>query len=313
MSRQDGQAAARALPAWQRRPERGSTFWLAVMTRLSLRLGRRLSRGVVYGIALYFVLAVPAARRASRDYLNRVLPRPATWLDLYRHILCFASTIHDRVYLLNDRDDLFNLRQAGVDELLERQAGHGGCLLFGAHLGSFELLRSVARDKGGFKVYAAMYPDNARRINAALTAINRRATLDLIPLGQFDTMLAVHDRLQDGAMVGLLADRASGPDHYLPATFLGATAYFPSGPFRMAAMLRQPVYFMAGLYQGGNRYDIQFELLDDCSGERAASREERVRALLENYVAALERHCRSAPFNWFNFYDFWDAADRETD
>jgi predicted LPLAT superfamily acyltransferase len=23
------------------------------------------------------------------------------------------------------------------------------------------------------------------------------------------------------------------------------------------------------------------------------------------YVARIEHHCRNAPYNWFNFYDFW--------
>jgi len=23
------------------------------------------------------------------------------------------------------------------------------------------------------------------------------------------------------------------------------------------------------------------------------------------YVASLERHSRSSPYNWFNFFDFW--------
>jgi predicted LPLAT superfamily acyltransferase len=29
--------------------------------------------------------------------------------------------------------------------------------------------------------------------------------------------------------------------------------------------------------------------------------------MLTRYVQALERHCRAAPYNWFNFFDFWKA------
>lgn len=299
-------------PEWLRRKERGNAFWLRVMSRLSLLLGRRLSRTVLYGIALYFVLAVPAARRASRAYLERALDRPATWLDLYRHILAFASTIHDRLYLLNDRYDLFDIRIAGTGPLHALHATKRGCLLFGAHLGSFEILRSIARDQPDLQISVAMFPENARRLNDALAAVNPGVMLDIIPLGQLDSMLAIHQRLKEGAMIGILADRASGPDKYLELPFLGSPARFPTGPFRMAAMLRQPVFFMAGLYRGGNRYDVQFELLADFSEPPAANREQEVRELLAKYAAALERHCRAAPYNWFNFYDFWKPADRET-
>lgn len=299
-------------PEWLRRKERGSLFWLGVMSRLSLLLGRQLSRIVVYGIALYFLLAVPAARRASRAYLQRVLPRAVTWQDLYRHILAFSSTIHDRLYLLNDRYELFDIRIHGAEPLHALHASGSGCFLFGAHLGSFEMLRSIARDQPGLKVCVAMYPENARQLNGALAAINPHVMMDVVPLGQLDAMLALHHRLEEGAMVGILADRASGPDKYLELPFLGSPARFPTGPFRMAAMLRHPVYFMAGLYRGGNRYDVHFELLTDFSSTTTGNREDEIRAVLAKYVAALEHHCRTAPYNWFNFYDFWKAADSET-
>ena len=73
------------------------------------------------------------------------------------------------------------------------------------------------------------------------------------------------------------------------------------------ALLRRKVFFMAGLYGGGARYDVQFDLLADFS-ERAsdpAERERRIRAAVEAYVAHLEALCRAYPYNWFNFHDFW--------
>ncbi len=298
-------------PEWLQHKERGNAFWLRLMRRISLLLGRRLSRLVLYGIALYFVLAVPKARQASRNYLGRVLQRRVTLFDLYRHILAFSTTIHDRIYLLNNRYDPFDIRLSGVEALHEMHLDHQGCLLFGAHLGSFEVLRGMARDDGRLKLSVAMFPENARRINDMLAAINPDVMNDIIPLGQLDSMLILHQRLQQGDMIGVLADRASGPDSYLTAPFLGAPARFPSGPLRMAALLKQPVWFMAGLYRGGNRYDVQFELLEDFSNP-PASREEAMRSLLGKYAAALERHCRAAPYNWFNFFDFWKTPDDET-
>lgn len=300
-----------SLPEWRRHKERGSTFWLRIMCRISLLLGRRLSRLVLYGIALYFALAVPTARRASRNYLQRVLPHKVTWRDIYRHILTFSSTIHDRLFLLNDRYDLFDIRVQGAEALHALHAQNQGALLYGAHLGSFEMLRSLARGEDAPKVSVAMFPENAQQLNAALAAINPDVVLDIIALGQMDSMLTVHSQLNQGVMIGILADRASGPDQYLEVPFLGSPARFPSGPFRMAVMLRQPVCFMAGLYQGGNRYDVQFEMLSDAAEPLSANREQAVQELLEKYVAALERHCRSAPYNWFNFFDFWKTTQDE--
>jgi predicted LPLAT superfamily acyltransferase len=311
MSTRSDNIAAAATPEWMRRKERGNMFWLRVMRWLSLFFGRRLSRSVVYLIALYFLLAVPAARKTSRTYLGRSLGRHVTWIDVYRHFLAFASTIHDRVYLINDRHDLFDIRAVGTQALHDAHAAKAGLLLFGAHLGSFEVLRSLARDKPGLKVCMAMYPENARQINSALAAINPNAQQDIIALGKIDAILAVHDKLEEGAMVGILADRAAGPDQYVSMPFLGSSARFPTGPFRMAAMLRRPVYFMTGLYRGGNRYDVHFELLTDFSQTSALGRDAVVREILAKYVATLERCCQEATFNWFNFYDFWEPDRRD--
>ncbi|RQO68823.1 acyl-CoA synthetase [Aquitalea sp. FJL05] len=295
-------------PQWMRQQERGNRFWLRVMSSLSCLLGRRCSRLVLYGIALYFLLFASKARQASRSYLSRSLGRPPRWREMYQHVLSFASTIHDRIYLLRDRFDDFQIDLSGVDALHHHCDGGQGVLLFGAHLGSFEVLRAMARSRPELQMSMAMYPENARQINQALQAINPAAAPDIIALGTMDAMLKVHQRLEEGALVGILADRAAGPDHYLSRQLLGAPARFPSGPFRMAAMLRHPVYFMAGIYLGGNRYRVHFELLEDFSGVTRQQRAAASEALLDKYVAALERHCRAYPFNWFNFYDFWDES-----
>ena len=97
------------------------------------------------------------------------------------------------------------------------------------------------------------------------------------------------------------------PRHNGVIVFLGLPAVFNDGPFRLAALLRRKVFFMAGLYVGGVRYDVLFEPLADFS-ERIADpveRERRIRAALESYVARLEALCRAYPHNWFNFHDFW--------
>ena len=308
MNAQTQKPAAGEMPEWMLRKERGNAFWLRVMRRISLTLGRPLSRPVVYGIALYFLLTAPAARKASRSYLARCLGRPATWFDLYRHILAFSSTIHDRIYLLNDRHDLFSIRVFGTEALYALQASNRGLLMFGAHLGSFEVLRTIARDNPRLKVYMAMYPENARRINGMLAAINPLAAQDIIALGSIDAILEIQRRLEEGALVGVLVDRATGPGQYIGIPFLGTEALFPSGPFRMAALLAHPVFFMVGLYRGGNRYDVHFELLSDFAQAATGGRDAAVREVLARYVTALERHSRSAPFNWFNFYEFWESA-----
>ena len=51
--------------------------------------------------SIYFYLFAPVVRRHSRDYLRRALGREPRASDRFVTCSRFASTIHDRIYLLN--------------------------------------------------------------------------------------------------------------------------------------------------------------------------------------------------------------------
>jgi len=297
-----GGAAAR--PEWARREERGSFLLYRLIVWLSLVLGRRPARVIVRAISLYFLAFGGRAGRASREFLTRCLGRRPTLAEQYRHFFTFASTVHDRVFFLRDRFDLFDLEVHGRECLAE-----GGALLMGAHLGSFEALRAAGRAVGEKRIAMAMYEDNAPKMNAVLAAIAPHLQHDIVPLGRLDAMLELQARLEQGAFVGVLADRTLSADAQgtLEIDFLGRPARFPLGPMRMAAALRTRVIFMAALHRGGNRYEIRFEPIADfnATGGARAERDARVREAVRSYVARLEQHARSAPDNWFNFFPFW--------
>jgi predicted LPLAT superfamily acyltransferase len=293
-----------ASAAWARRPERGSLFLVRFMAWFSLKVGRPVSRVLMRAIALYFFVSSPAARASSRAFLARALGRPPTLAERFGLMLAFSTCIHDRVFFIAGRMDLFDVKVHGADLLPE-----GGALLMGAHLGSFEALGAAARSIGHRRVAMAMYEENARRLNSVFTAINPQALADVVPLGHIDSMIELRDRMDKGDLVGVLADRTPGDEPVIRIPFLGEPAAFPTGPMRMAAALRQRVFLMLGLYRGGNRYDVIFEDLADFS-DAAGSRGERaalVEAAIARYAARLEHYARAAPDNWFNFHDFWSV------
>jgi predicted LPLAT superfamily acyltransferase len=292
--------------AWALHRERGSTLLLRIMAFLSLRLGRRMSRVILYGIAVYFFLFAPSARRSSNAYLRLALGRAPRARDRFLQILSFATTIHDRVYLINGQFEKFNISVDGEDMVL-KHAGGRGALLLGAHMGSFEVMHSLGRTHGGLRVTMAMYEDNARKISSILAAINPKLEPDIVSLGHIGAMLDIAARLDQGAFVGVLSDRTLGAENVQTVTLLGERANLPVGPMRAAAILRCPVYFMAGLYRGGNDYHVVFEKVADFSDMAAGARSAAVSAAVEKYAAALDKYCRSHPYNWFNFFDFWHA------
>lgn len=310
--------ADRAPGGWTADKERSNLWTLRLMRWIAVAAGRPVARLVLHPITLYFLLVNGKARRASLNYLVRVLGRPTRWVDAYRHIHCFAATILDRVYFLQERFDQFEVSEQGGAALHARLAQGEGAMLVGAHIGSFEALRATAQGRG-VPIAMLMYEENARLINATLAAVAPNVQLHTIALGKPGAMLQLRRWLDDGGLAGLLADRTlpghSERSRTLWLDFLGQPARFSDGPFRLAALLRRQVVFMAGLYHGGNRYELRFVELADfrASADTAGlDLDTRVQAAMQRYVTLLETLCRESPYNWFNFFDFWatDAADR---
>lgn len=301
----DASARAASAPEWVARPERSNTLALRAIVAIALTLGRRAARLLLYPVCVYFLLFSPSARAASTKYLRKVLGREPGLADAFRHCHTFAATLLDRVFLFNDQYARFDVRVHGEDILRGMMADDRGCFLMGAHMGSFEIIRALGRLNTQSRISLVMYAENARKFNSVLAAVNPKLALQVIELGKVDSMLKVERALERGEIVGMLGDRTFRDEGTAAFRFLGEAAHFPTGPFRVAAMLQRPLVLMFGLYRGGNRYDIHFERLVDAW---PASRVERKRTVAEaqrGYVARLEHHCRDAPYNWYNFYDFW--------
>ncbi|MFH2211894.1 MAG: lipid A biosynthesis acyltransferase [Pseudomonadota bacterium] len=294
--------------SWLSQKERGSPFLMHLITWITLRLGRPAGRILLVPISLYFLLFSHRARNASRLYLRRALARKPHWLDLYRHYFCFSATILDRLYFLSGRQDYFEIEVHGLEPIQQTLRQGRGCVLLGAHLGSFEVLRSLAVQFGEVPFAILMHIDNAQKMNAIMNTLNPALADSIISMGSPDGLLRAKEVIDAGGIVGILGDRTRPGDKTLPCDFFGAEAHLPDGPLSFASIMHAPVVLGIGLYRGGRRYEVHFELLAESLDAPRVERREIIQAHLQHYVSRLEHYCRIAPYNWFNFYDYWQST-----
>ncbi len=294
--------------AWFSQPERSSAFWISLIRWIALHLGRPVTRLLLHPITLYFFLFSSHARRASRQYLRRSLDHKPTVVDQFRHIHSFASTILDRVYLLTGQEHLLDIHIHDADIPHTKVAAGQGCILLGSHLGSFELLRALAVHTHHFPLKVLMYADHNETITRILDVLSPEVANTVIPLGRPETLLQVKESLDQGFLIGILGDRVAENDRQMKCEFLGAPATFPTGPLLLAVTLNVPVILFYGLYQKGRRYDIHFELLTEAPNVERANRQPKIENLTCHYAKRLAHYTRQAPYNWFNFYEFWHDA-----
>lgn len=294
---------------WKQRPEGGGRFAIWLIRSIARHGGRRLGRACLYPITLYFLARRGPERRASRAWLSRALGRPATVMEVARHIHTFAATILDRIFLLSGELQRFDIAIEGLPALDAQLRAGRGLLLFGSHLGSFEALRVLACARPDLGLRVVLDKGHNPAMTELLDALNPRVAATVIDAGRPGTeiLMAIDEALREGCMVALLVDRAQPGEPVEAVPFFDEPARFPLAPWQVAAMLGAPVMLAFGLYRGGNRYDLRFEPFSD--GEAVPRRERRahVVALIRRYAARLEDLGRRFPYNWFNFYDYWDT------
>ena len=293
---------------WKQRPEGGGLFAIWLIRSFALHVGRLPSRLLLFPISLYFLLVRGPERRASRAFLTRVFGRPATLWEVARHIHTFAATILDRVFLLSEQFRRYDLQVHGLDALHAELDKGRGVLLFGAHVGSFEALRVLSLKRPDVSVRVVLDKGQSPALTQLLDALNPNIAGTVIDAAQPGTaiVLALKEAADQKAAIGLLVDRAKPGEPALACPFFGMPALFPSAPALIAAALQIPVVLCFGLYRGHNRYDVHFETFSEGLVIPRHNRRDALTQVLTRYAARLEHYVRLAPYNWFNFYDFWN-------
>jgi predicted LPLAT superfamily acyltransferase len=292
---------------WTDKRERGSAWLMELIVWLARVAGRPLCRAILYPIVVYFLVTDRTARRASAEFLAALHGRPARWTEVFAHIYSFAATLLDRVYMAAGEFHRFKVTIEGLALVDRLTQGGRGCVLLGSHLGSFDLLMLAHRAMDGRPVSVMMRVDPRAKLRR-IAGIEESAP-NLIALGQPESYLRAHEALLRGEIVGILADRVDGAARCLPARFLGRRAAMPVAPHVLAARSGAAVLMCFGLYEGGNRYRIEF--VEFGAAAPGTSRGAALQPVVDRYAALLEQYARRYPLNWFNFYSYWPASEGE--
>lgn len=293
---------------WLGQTERGAYFLVKLIKWVALRCGRNFTRIFLYPICLYFYCAARSQRTASREYLEKVLHKKVGFKDIAKHFHVFASTLLDRVYFLTNRFEKFDIEIDNKSPLLDYMSRKQGCILLGAHVGSFEIMRALAVSRKNIPIKVLMNKGHNSRITTLLHALNPAVAETLMPMSSIESMLKIKEQIDAGAVIGILGDRVTEGAKSTPVQFLGASASLPVGPLLIASILNAPVIVFYGIYLGRNKYLIKLELLEEDIAPAHATKAERVEQRVKAYANHLELTVRQYPYNWFNYYSFWNKG-----
>ncbi len=295
--------------AWMQLPERSNLFWLNTIMWISLRVGRWLSLLLLYPITAYFVVFSYRSRTASRNFLQRVLGHDCGWAEVFQHYYTFASTLLDRIYIFAGQEKRLDIRIRGMDVLDRYARSERGCLLVGAHHGSFEIVRAVGLLRREYLIKALVYGEGTPLISSLFQKLNPLLFKDIIYMGSVGALVGLDVHAHRGGIIALLGDRSVQTSKRVRCDFFGEPAWFPEAPALLSRVLNMPLVLFFCLHQDDGHYDVWFEHLADPFITNRHMREAAIHGIMQRYANRLEHYCRLAPFNWFNFYDFWQSDE----
>ncbi|MEE9494096.1 MAG: hypothetical protein V3W04_12035 [Gammaproteobacteria bacterium] len=294
---------------WLSRKERGSSHLLRFMIWLCQQRFRWLVNLLIYPIAGYFFIIDQSSRRASQEYFRRVKD-DYRFTDYYRQLLCFSFSLVDRVTITQGESERFKVHSQGREHLHAELDKDKGFILLGSHLGSFEASKLLARERIGMDVHIVAHFAVSIKFNQALSAINPALAPKFIDPMTPNAIFQMRDVIDKGGVLAILADRTGIGDKQMPVNFLGKPATFPTGPYYLASILHCPILCFFGLRVGQYSYDTYAIKLADRIQLPRGRRDELAQVYAQKYADILAEKARQYPYNWFNFYKFWDSPKK---
>ncbi|MFC4160462.1 LpxL/LpxP family acyltransferase [Chitinimonas lacunae] len=275
--------------------------------------GRRLFRLCMYPVALSHWLLRPGLRAASLQYLSRLeaatgaLGHRPDWRDGVRHVALFAETMLDKLLAVSGRYH-GPVRSIGSEPVYQAAlAGQGGVIVT-AHLGCLELCRALAERRSGFRLNVLVHTRHAERFNRLLRRFGADAGVRLLEVTEISPATAVllADKVAAGEYVAIAGDRVPVfASQTVEAEFLGHRAPFPVGPYVLASLLRCPLYLLGCIHEGRG-YALHFEQLAEQVVLPRGRREAAMAEYAGRFARALTGLVARSPYDWFNFFPFWD-------
>ncbi|MGI9292758.1 MAG: hypothetical protein ACR2PS_02145 [Pseudomonadales bacterium] len=274
--------------------------------------GNLVFRAFLLPVIVFYFAVNTRARRASLIYLKRLhnfdnrLPAPRL-IHSFKIFWQFGIALLDKFAVWMGRITRLHA-QLHNDELIDTlQAQNKGAVILTSHLGNFEICRALSQSHRGVKLTVLVHTKNAERFNEILRDYDDQQAIELLQVSEMSvsTSIRLSEKIANGEFVAIAADRV--PISSLATVsvdFLGHKARFPVGPFALASALGAPVIMLTCIKLQG-RYNIFFDKLSDGGRLGRKARARQIEKLSASYVQRLQELVQLAPYQWFNFFDFW--------
>lgn len=250
-------------------------------------------------VAFYFLFAAPAATRSSYRYFRKRLgySRFKSVVSAYKSYYSFAKVLCDKMALLTGHNTHYTFNFDGKHHLQKMADDGNGGILISAHMGNWEVASQLLSGLG-VKVNVVMMDAEYDQIKDYVSSVVGERQYNIIPVKQdMSHIFGISNALINKEFICIHGDRFTEDAKVMGIEFLGGQAYFPTGPFAISKRLKVPATYVYAMKETDSHY--HFYATEPFTFEHS------LREFLESYAKELEKKVHQYPYQWFNYYDFW--------
>ena len=284
---------------------------------------------VIKCASFFFYIFGKNVRKECKQYqkqLKSYKPESIKKISAFRQIEAFAITIIEKLECWVRKDFPFKVdyNHGDLTELIEYINSGKGAVLLCSHLGNSEIFRNLASRneiKLNREVPVSVLMDLGATSNFTNTIkkVNPEFSQNIVDVNNINpgTIEKLVETIDNGGIVICAADRVSkyNENVNVKEKFLGKTAPFPYGVYLITMLLKAPVYYIFGLRKKDNGYNRKYNFITRKSAVntncKRSERETNINQMCLEFVHELESHCVEHPYQWYNFFDFWEKSEEQ--
>ncbi len=247
------------------------------------------------------VAVMPSQRRASREYLSHILPRPPSVWNVFRHFFTFEEAMMVKLRIANGQDHETRFAPGMEEFQAFLESGRDG-MLGSFHVGDSDLMGFLVGPRKGHRIYMVRQRvENSHETEALGSMFGNWLTF--IWVNQTDNVLfALKDAIASGGSVAMHCDRLGFSAKTEAFEFLGARRLFPFTIYHLALIFGLPVVMSVGIPgTDGVSYLHSSPVWEPDQQIDKAANLGRARVHFQAFLRQLETLLREHPYLWFNF------------
>lgn len=259
-------------------------------------------------VAAYFMIFRPKTSRGAREYLGKFFEKNGRIFlfspKVYKLFFSFGVCILDKVSYFS-KSGKIKCNDTCVEKISELLKKEKGLIILTSHVGGWQIA-GAELCKYGRKV-GIVGMKNEGDVIAEISESSRELPKPEIIADTYDagSLMAAYAALRRGEIVAMHGDRFAG-GRGAQVDFFGSRATVPTSAYILAAKSGAPLVQTFCMRKKLFSYEIFAFDPVYLENYPAAELEKITKTCAQNFMRNLELTLKKYPYQWFNFYEFWD-------